>query len=97
MTPEHYRVRIEGQRVLIAVVGDEVLARIHANLLEVGARAVGPSAWLCDGDVSVQRLSEAIGELGEGEVVYLAANGAERIEFGFLVAPKIDGGIIVTP
>ncbi len=96
MTPEHCRVRIEGQRVLIAVVGNEVLARIHANLLKVGARAVGPSAWLYDGDVSVQRLSEAIGELGEDEVVYLAASGPERIEFGFLVAPKVNGGTIVT-
>lgn len=95
MTPEHYRVRIEGQRILIAIVGDATLARIQINLHEVGARVVGPSAWLCDEDLPIDRLSEAVGELGRDEVIYLAASGAERIEFGFLVAPKSDGGIIV--
>jgi hypothetical protein len=96
MTPEHYRVRIEGDRVLIAIVGEETLGRIQARLHEVGARAVGPSAWLCDEGLSVERLSEAVGELDRNEVVYLAANGAERIDFGFLAAPNSEGGIIVT-
>jgi hypothetical protein len=96
MNPEHFKIRIEGHRVLIAVAGDDALARIEVSMQEVGGRPVGPSAWLCDESVSVQRLSEAVGELGENEVIYLAGAGAERIEFGLLVAPRTEGGIIIT-
>lgn len=37
-----------------------------------------------------------LASLAKVEVVYLVANGSERIDVGFLVAPKIGGGIIVT-
>lgn len=93
MNPEIYRVRIDGRRVVVAVAGENTVRRISANLSALGASQVGPGAWICDVDITTIELASAVGELADGEVVYLSTNG----DLGFLAAPKDDGGIIVTP
>ena len=64
--------------------------------MQVGAQPLGPSAWTCDGDVTVEQLALTVGELEKGEVVYLFGGGADRAEIGVLAAPRTDSGIIVT-
>ena len=96
MITEHYRVRLDGKRIVIAVVSDETLKRIEPELLRAGCSSVGPAAWQCDMDLPVERLASAVGELAEDEVIYIAADGKVRTEFGFLVAAKTEGGIIVS-
>ena len=93
MNPEHYKVRIDGRRVVVAVAREDTIRRISTNLVALGASPVGPGAWVCDINIPTIDLASAVGELADGEVVYLSTNG----DFGFLVAPKTDGGIIVTP
>lgn len=95
MNPEHYRVRIEGKRTIFAAVSQNKLSEIDLRLSALGASSVGPSAWLCDIGISVEQIALAVGELADGDVIYLAAQGEDRIDFGFLVAPKIEGGIVV--
>ncbi len=97
MNPEHYKIRIEGKRVIIAVASEGKLAEIFEALCALGALPVGPSAWLCDVDVSLARLASVIGELAEGEVVYSSAYGSEHPDFGFFVAPNTEGGIVIAP
>ena len=96
MNPEHFRVVIYARRTLVAVVGADTLDRLRTSLAQVGAQPLGPSAWTCEGDVTVEPLALTVGELEKDEAVYLFGGGAERSEFGVLTAPKTDGGIIVT-
>jgi len=97
MIPEHYRLRIDDKRTIVAVAGEATLRRIAVGLRELGASQIGTSAWCCDADLPITDLAAAVGELLDGEVVYLAAHGMDRLDFGFLVAPNTDGGITVGP
>lgn len=95
MTLEHYKVRLDGKRLIVAVVEPETLTRIEKRLLEVGCHVAGPTAWWCEIEVKPDLLASAVGELAEGEVVYLASDGEDRAQFGFIVAPNTESGIAI--
>lgn len=95
MALDHFKVRLDGKRLIVAVVDPQTLTRIEKTLLEAGCHVVGPAAWSCELEVNPDLLASAIGELAEGEVVYLASDGEDRAEFGLIVAPNTEGGIII--
>ncbi|QAY75617.1 hypothetical protein [Sphingosinicella sp. BN140058] len=95
MNPEFFRVRMDQRRLIVVIADQQRAGRIGDSLRDVGCSEAGPCAWVCGIDVSMESLSGAVGELLSGEVVYLAAQGAERLDLGLFVAPNTEGGIIV--
>ncbi len=95
MNPEHFRLRFDGKTLIIAVATDDRLHEIGERLRRIDCSEVGPAAWMCGNEVATETLAAAVGELAPSEVIYLASDGRERMEIGFLVAPNTEGGIIV--
>lgn len=95
MNPEYYRVRVDEMRLIVIIADHERVRTIGDALRKVGCSEGGPSAWICGIHVPIDDLAAAVGELLQGEVIYLAAHGSERLDLGILVAPKTEGGIIV--
>lgn len=96
MNPDHFGVRVEAQRLVVAIAGIAKLGEIAEGLRQTGALPLGPSAWLCRTDIPVEDLARAVGELSQDEVVYLAAQGGERLDLRVFAAPNTEGGIRVS-
>lgn len=97
MKLEHYTIRIDGKRSLVAVVSELTLGRISSDLTEIGAEQFGPSCWVIDDFVTIEAIHAAIGALEDHEVVYHFAHGRERMEIGIFVAQKREIGVVIKP
>ncbi|HEV2866699.1 MAG TPA: hypothetical protein VGX37_09300 [Allosphingosinicella sp.] len=95
MKPEHFRVRLDGRRLIVAVMSSDRVREIDERLRSLGCSEAGPAAWHCDDKVGYETLAATVGELAPAEIIYLASHGSERMEVAFLAAPNTDGGIIV--
>lgn len=95
MNSEHYGLRVDGKRIVIAITSESTLQRIFANFIEVGAVELGPSAWLIDDSIPIEKLHAVIGDLGDGEMVYYFANGSDRMKSGFFASKKLEEDNII--
>lgn len=96
MNPEHFRVRLDGRRLIVAVTSPDRVREIDERLRRLGYAEAGPAAWHCEDKISYETLAAAVGELEPSEIIYLASHGSERMEVAFLAAPSAEGGIIVS-
>ena len=94
MNPEYFRVRLDGRRLIVAVMSPDRVREIDERLRALGCSQAGPAAWHCDDNVGYETLAAAVGELAPSEIIYLASHGSARMEVAFLVAPNTEGGII---
>lgn len=97
MAIESFNLTMRGQ-VFVFVVSKstERLSALENALRELGAKVVGPQVFALRKEKAAQeKIKEAIGDLGEGESVYIldAAEGA--LEAQMLVPPKLEGGLTV--
>ena len=62
----------------------------------LGAKTVGPSAWHIDSRIQIEQIMAAIGELADGEIIYILGTENDGAKCSLLIAPRSGGEIRVT-
>ena len=97
MTPEIFQLAMPGRFfVFVATQKTERLNACGEALRGLGGIAVGPQAFSLVKDITARKaIRDAVGELEEGECVYVIAAGGEGFEIHLIVASQTEGGITV--
>jgi hypothetical protein len=97
MPPEIFQLAMPGRFfVFVATQNTERLNAFGEALQGLGGIAVGPQAFsLVKDSASQEAIRDTLGDLKEGECVYLISAGREGLENHLIVAPRIEGGITV--
>lgn len=97
MAIENFNLTMRGQVfVFVVAKSAERLSSLENVLRDLGAKVVGPQVFaLRKENVAQEKVKDVIGDLEEGESVYIldAAEGA--LEAQMLVPPKLEGGVTV--
>jgi hypothetical protein len=97
MTPEIFQLAILGRFfVFVATQNTERLNAFARALQGLGGIAVGPQAFsLVKGSTSREAIRDALGDLEEGECVYVISASSEGLGSHLIVAPRTEGGITI--
>jgi len=97
MTPEIFQLAMPGRFfVFVATQKTERLNACGEALRGLGGIAVGPQAFSLAKDItSREAIRDALGDLEQGECVYVISAGGEGLENHLIVASRTEGGITV--
>ncbi|MBB6249064.1 hypothetical protein [Rhodanobacter sp. A1T4] len=97
MAIENFNLTMRGQVfVFVVAKSTERLSALESVLRDLGAKVVGPQMFALRKEKTAQeKIKESIGNLGEGESVYILDAEEGPLEVQMLVPPKLEGGLTV--
>jgi hypothetical protein len=95
MTAEIFKLAMPGRFfVFTATQNAERLSAFGRALQSLGAVVAGPQAFSLGKDsASPEAIRDALGDLEEGECVYIIGAAGEALENYLIAAPRTEGGI----
>ncbi|MBA16611.1 MAG: hypothetical protein CMN73_09695 [Sphingomonas sp.] len=97
MTIESFKLAMPGQFfVFISTKSPERLSALEEALNDLGAKVLGPQSFALRKDKTTpDDIRDALGNLEEGECIYVISAAGDVLENHLLAPPRLEGGIII--